>query len=234
MKVVILCGGKGTRMGPYARYLPKPLHKIGDKPILWHIMKYYSVFGFKDFILCLGHQGQKIRQYFQAGHRRWKIKFVETGQETSKAERIKRIQSSITDENFFVAYGDDLSNVNLHKLLTYHFQHKRIVTLTAVNPYSQFGILKLNKQGVITNFKEKPRLGHWINGGFFVFNQKIFHCLRPNQELEKDVFRALARKEEIIAYRHQGFWECMNTYKDRLQLNELWEKKQAPWAIWRK
>lgn len=234
MKVVILCGGKGTRMGPYARYLPKPLLKIGDKPILWHIMKYYSVFGYKDFILCLGHQGQKIRQYFSAHHKGWEIKFVDTGREASKAARIKRIQPYITEENFFVAYGDDLSNVDLNKLLNCHLQHKRIVTLTAVNPHSQFGILELNRQGVIANFKEKPRLGHWINGGFFVFKRKIFDYLRPNQELEKDVFRSLAQKGEVIAYRHRGFWECMNTYKDSLQLNELWKKGQASWAIWRK
>lgn len=234
MEVVILCGGKGTRMGPHARYLPKSLLKIGDKPILWHIMKYYSVFDFKAFILCLGHQGDKIRQYFQANYKGWEINFVDTGREASKAERIKRIQSHISEENFFVAYGDDLSNVDLNKLLNYHLKYKRIVTLSAVNPFSQFGILELDKQGVITNFKEKPRLDCWINGGFFVFNRKIFDYLRPDQDLERDVFRTLAQKGEIIAYRHRGFWECMNTYKDNLDLNELWEKGEAPWAIWRK
>lgn len=234
MKVVILCGGKGIRFHEQTKYIPKPLLKIGDKPILWHIMKYYSVFGYKDFILCLGYQGDKIRQYFQTGHKEWEIKFVDTGQDASKATRVKKIQPCINEENFFVAYGDDLSNVDLNRLLDYHLKHKRVVTLTAVNPYSQFGILELAKEGVITNFHEKPRLEHWINGGFFIFNREIFNYLQPNQDLEKDVFRNLAQKGEIIAYRHRGFWGCMNTYKDNLQLNELWKKKEASWAIWRK
>ena len=234
MKVVILCGGKGIRFHEQTKYIPKPLLKIGDKPILWHIMKYYSVFGYKDFILCLGYQGDKIRQYFQPGHKEWEIKFVDTGQDASKATRIKKIQPYINEEDFFVTYGDDLSNVDLNRLLDHHLRHKRVVTLTAVNPYSQFGILELAKEGMITNFHEKPRLEYWINGGFFVFNREIFNYLQPNQDLEKDVFRNLAQKGEIIAYCHRGFWGCMNTYKDNLQLNELWKKKEASWAIWRK
>lgn len=211
--------------------LPKSLFPIGDRPILWHIMSIYSHYGFRDFILCLGFKQDKIINYFKR-IKRWKITFVDTGIDTNTGERIKRIKNYIDEECFFATYGDGLCDINLRQLLAFHKSHKKDVTITAVRPYSPFGIVAINKNKV-TDFQEKPKLDHWINGGFFVFNKKILKSLRNNDVLEKDTFLRAVRNKNIMAYKHKGFWECMDTYKDNIRLNQLWNAKRAPWALWK-
>ena len=233
MKVVILCGGKGTRLKELTEDIPKPLVEIGGKPILWHIMKIYSNYGFDDFILCLGYKGKMIEEYFKNNNKeKWGIEFVNTGEKSNKGQRIKAVETYIKDENFFVAYGDDVSDVNIKQILNYHLKNNKIVTLTAVNPESQFGIMEINSKGEITEFKEKPKLDHWINGGFFIFNKKIFDYIQDDYDLEKETFEELVREKQIIAFKHNGFWKCMNTFKDTMELNELWDSNAAPWKIW--
>lgn len=233
MKVVILCGGKGTRMGKDLQGLPKALIPIGDKPIIWHIMKYYANFGYKDFILCLGYKGDDIIRFFKKDNE-FKIKFVNTGLETNTAGRIERVKKFIDADVFFATYGDGLANINLKTLLKFHNGHKKIATLTAVMPRSTFGIVGIDAHtNLITHFDEKPILDHWINGGFFVFNRSIFKYLKYNDILEKDTFPRLVKVAGVVAYKHQGFWECMDTYKDNLRLNEMWLSQKAPWALWK-
>ena len=232
IKTVILCGGKGTRMGPDD--LPKPLFKIGDKPILWHIMRNYESFGFKDFILLLGYKKEKIREYFK-DCKGWNIEFVDTGLNTNTGGRIKKIQGLIKEECFFATYGDGLSDINLNRLLKFHRQHKKAATLTSVRPSSQFGLLGIDSHtGMVTHFQEKPVSDHWVNGGFFVFNREVFDYMRHEDVLEKDTFSRLVREKKLTAYKHNGFWECMDTYKDNLRLNQLWSSGNAPWTVWRK
>jgi len=233
MKVAILCGGKGTRLKELTEELPKPLVEIGGKPILWHIMKIYSNYGFNDFILCLGYKGEKIQEYFQSNNKEnWNIEFIDTGQNTNKGERIKKIEPYIKENNFCVAYGDDVADVNIKDILDFHLKNNKIVTLTAVPLLSQFGIMEMNNNNEIIEFKEKPKLDHWINGGFFVFNKKIFSYIKPNYDLEKEAFEELVKEKQIQAFKHDGFWKCMNTFKDTMELNELWENNKAPWKVW--
>lgn len=225
MQVVILCGGKGTRLWPHTQEIPKPLISVGGKAILCHIMKKYSQYGHKDFILCLGHLGEKIKEYFQNPNnteKDWNVTFVETGLESSKGERLKKVQEFIKEDTFFVSYGDDLSDVNIADLLEFHRKKNKIATLTAVKLISQFGILETNENGEIIKFKEKPKIEYWINGGFFVFNKKIFDYMKDNWDLEKETFEKLAKNRQICAFKHDGFWRCMNTFKDATELNELW------------
>jgi glucose-1-phosphate cytidylyltransferase len=231
MQTVILCGGKGTRMGQDLEGLPKALIPIGDKPIIWHIMKYYSCFGFNDFILCLGYKGSDIISYFK-NKKEFKIRFLDTGIETNTGGRIKIAERLIKEEVFLATYGDGLSDVKIKSLLKFHKEHKKTATLTAVRPRSTFGIAGIDsKTSVITHFQEKPLLDHWINGGFFVFNRSIFSYLKPGDVLESDTFKRLVRNRELLAYKHKGFWECMDTYKDNLRLNELWLANKAPWSL---
>lgn len=233
MKVVILCGGKGTRLKELTEDMPKPLIEIGGKPILWHIMKIYSHYGFNDFILCLGYKGKLIEDYFKNNNsENWNIEFVDTGEESNKGQRIKGIEQYIKEENFFVAYGDDVADVNIREILNFHIKNNKMVTLTAVNPSSQFGIMEISSNNEIIEFKEKPKLDHWINGGFFVFNKKIFSCIKDNYDLEKETFEDLVKEKQICAYKHEGFWKCMNTFKDTIELNELWNQNKAPWKVW--
>lgn len=233
MQVVILCGGKGTRMGRDLQGLPKALISIADKPIIWHIMKYYSYFGFNDFILCLGYKGSDIIKYFK-DKKEFKIRFVDTGSQTNTGGRIKKVQKLIQEDIFLATYGDGLSNVNIKSLLKFHQAHEKIATLTAVRPRSTFGIMGIDsKSGIITHFKEKPLLDHWINGGFFIFRRDVFAYIKGSDVLERDTFTRLVKDSEITAYKHKGFWECMDTYKDNLRLNELWLTKKAPWALWK-
>ncbi|MBU0628032.1 MAG: NTP transferase domain-containing protein [Nanoarchaeota archaeon] len=234
MKVAILCGGKGTRLKELTEEIPKPLVEIGGKPILWHIMKIYSHYGFNDFILCLGYKGNLIEEYFRNNsnkEQRWNIEFVDTEENSNKGQRIKKIENYIKEDNFFVAYGDDVSDVNIKKVLEQHMKNNKIVTLTAVNPESQFGIMDINHNNEIIEFKEKPKLDHWINGGFFVFNKRIFDYLKDNCDLETDAFKALVKEKQITAFKHDGFWKCMNTFKDTMELNELWDNDKAPWKV---
>jgi glucose-1-phosphate cytidylyltransferase len=231
MKVVIFCGGKGTRISEYTQEIPKPLVEIGSKPILWHIMKYYSTFGHNDFILCLGHKGNKIKQYF-SNNTEFKVQCIDTGRESLKSERLKYIKHLIDTDTFFVAYGDDVSNVDLNKLLNFHNQSDCIATLTTIQPNSQFGILITDENHLVTEFKEKPKLEHWINAGFFIFNKKIFDYMPEGEELERGVFELLAKDRKLSAYKHKGFWRCMNTVKDMVLLNKIWDENNAKWKNW--
>jgi len=228
--VVILCGGRGTRMGFVD--LPKPMFHIGDRPILWHIMSIYAYYGFTRFVLALGYKKEKIKDYFK-NIRHWQIDFVDTGLDTNTGGRIKRIEPVIKSDIFLASYGDALSDVNIKTLLNFHQRHKRIATLTSVRPYSQFGIIGIDaRTSRVTYFQEKPQLDHWINAGFFVFSRKIFQYLKDNDILEQDTLPRLVKEKKLSAYKHSGFWECMDTYKDNLRLNQLWLQGKAPWAVW--
>lgn len=256
MKTVILCGGKGTRLGGHGENLPKALIEIGDQPIIRHILKLYSHYDLNDFILCLGFLGDKIKRYFleqrwlnddflynlKDNERRiltankvedWKITFAETGLETNTGGRLNKVKKYLkNEETFCVTYGDGLANVNIAKLVEFHKSHGRIATLTTVNPNSNFGLIKFNKNNIVTEFHEKPKLHEWINGGFFVFNREIFKYLGNNSVLEKTPFEKLAKDKQLIAYKHTGFWKCMDTYKDNLEFNNLWEDGNALWKVW--
>lgn len=227
MQVVVLCGGKGTRLSEYTEEIPKPLINVGHKPILWHLVQIYKKFGHKDFIFCLGYKGDKIKEFFK-NEKDVNIQFVDTGLDTNKAERIQKVKHLIKDDNFFVTYGDDLSDIILHSLYEFHKKNKKIVTLTAVNLESPFGILELSKDNVI-GFREKPKLDYFINGGFYVFNKDIFKYIKKGYDLEKDVLRDLAKAKQIAAFKHKGFWKSMNTLKDVIELNELFKKGQLKW-----
>jgi len=230
MKVVILCGGKGTRLSEYTEDTPKPLINIGNKPILWHLMKIYENYGHTDFILCLGYKKEKIEEYFKDSA--WNINFVDTGVDSSKGERIKKIEKFIDEDDFLVSYGDDLSDVNINEVIEFHKKNKKIVTLTAVSLMSQFGILELNNNEEIIGFKEKPKLDYLMNGGFYVFNKKIFDYIKKGYDLEKETFRDLAKEKQIAAFKHNGFWKSMNTLKDVIEFNDLWKAKK-PWVVWK-
>ena len=227
MQVVVLCGGKGTRLNELTKEIPKPLIEIGNKPIIFHIMNTYSNQGHKDFILCLGHKGSMIRDYFNKNKNKdWNITFLDTGLETNKAERLKQAEDFIKEENFFLTYGDDLSDVDIKNLSEYHKKNKKIVTLTAVQLQSPFGILDLNDGNEVIGFKEKPKLEYYMNGGYFVMNKKIFSYLKQGYDLEKEVLKELAKESQISAFLHKGFWKSMNTLKDVIELNEMWESNQ--------
>ena len=228
MQAVILCGGKGTRLREYTENIPKPLVEIGGKPILWHIMKIYDSFGVKDFVLCLGYKGEVIKELFK-GETEWNIIFADTGIDTNTGGRIKRIERYINSDIFFATYSDGLANINLTELLAFHKSKKKIATLTTVNPVSQFGILDIDNEGTILKFREKPLLNQWINGGFFVFTRKIFDYIEDNDILEKHPFERLSQKRMISAYKFNGFWVCMDTYKDTQILNEMWDKGNPLW-----
>ena len=230
MQVVVLCGGKGTRLNEYTEQIPKPLIEIGGKPILRHIMEMYAYYGYKDFILCLGYKGEKIKEYFE-NENSYNIEFVDTGINSNKAERILKIKNYVKGEDeFFVTYGDDLSDVDINALLEFHHKNKKIVTLTAVDFVSPFGILYINKKKEIVKFQEKPRLNYLMNGGYFVFNRKIFDYIKGGYDLEKETFGDLAKGRMIAAFYHKGFWKSMNTLKDVIELNEMFASGKAPWT----
>mgnify|MGYP001571786053 FL=1 len=228
MQVVVLCGGKGTRLSEYTEKIPKPLIEVGNKPILSHIMKMYSYYGYNNFILCLSYKGNKIKEYLE-NDKSFKIEFVDTGINSNKAERIMEIKNYIKDKDFFVTYGDDLSDVNINSLLRFHKKNKKIVTLTAIDLVSSFGILEINKKNEVIRFQEKPKLNYLMNGGFYVFNKKVFDYIKKGYDLEKETFEALANAKLIAAFYHKGFWKSMNTLKDVIELNEMFANGKIPW-----
>lgn len=230
--IVILCGGKGTRIGLLSQKIPKPLIKIGDKPIVWHVMKIYASWGFRNFVLCLGYKGNQVKEYFKRNNAEgWNIRCVDTGIDATKSERLAKVKDLINNKYFFLAYGDDVADINLPKLFKFHLKSKRIATITAVRMVSEFGILKIDKGNIITNFKEKPLLKEWINGGFMVLDKKIFDYIGYG-ELEKEIFKKLSEQKKIAAYKHKGGWRAMNTLKDNIELNFLWNNGKAFWKIW--
>lgn len=255
MKAVILCGGRGTRLGEHGATVPKALIKIGGKPIIEHLLEIYSSYNINEFILCLGFLGSEIKRYFveqqwlgedfllENGetrkisgaelNRRWKITFAETELDTNTGGRIKKVEKYLeTDETFCVTYGDGLSDVNITELLAFHQNHGKLATLTAVQPYSAFGLIEIDEQDAVREFQEKPQLKEWINGGFFVFNREIFGYLEENSILEQKPLEQLAQENQLMAFRHRGFWKCMDTYKDNIEFNKLWENNPA-WKTWK-
>jgi len=246
MKTVILCGGRGTRLNELGLAVPKALVPIGGKPLIWHLMRLYTSFGFDEFVLCLGYLQDQIRSFF-GGDRaltadeivdidldglRCGVRLVDTGMDTNTGGRLKAIERLCgEDDSFFVTYGDGLSNIDLKKLLEFHNDHGKTATLTAIHPVSNFGILEMRDDSSVASFKEKPVLDDWINGGFFVFHRDIFRLLNENSVLEQAPLASLAKTSELMAYKHTGFWKCMDTHKDNVELNQLWES-HAPWKVW--
>jgi glucose-1-phosphate cytidylyltransferase len=235
MKTVILCGGRGTRLGEHGAAIPKALLEIGGRPIIWHILKLYSHYELNDFILCLGHLGDKIRSFFESGAResQWQIAMTDTGLETNTGGRINRIRDHLKDDEIIcVTYGDGLADIDLKALIDFHINHGRIGTLVAVKPQSGFGVLELEADDIVVEFREKPPLDHWVNGGFFVFNRQIFDYLNDDMVLEREPLEELVKRRQLVAYRHSGFWKCLDTYKDYLELNQMYDSGQAAWKVW--
>jgi glucose-1-phosphate cytidylyltransferase len=258
VQVVILCGGRGTRLGREAEILPKPMVPVGNRPILWHIMKYYARYGHTDFVLCLGYKGEVIRDYFlryeernndvtvelgnsgsvtvhgRHGEQGWKITLAETGMDTLTGARVKRVERFVAGDTFLLTYGDGVSDVDVGKLVEFHRAHGRIASVTAVHPPARFGelILEGPKVGL---FSEKPQVGTGlINGGFFVFDRRVFGYLSddPSCALEHDPMAALTRDGELMAFEHDGFWQCVDTVRELTILQDLWESRRAPWHVW--
>lgn len=235
MQVVILCGGKGERLREHTEAIPKPLVEIGGKPVLWHIMKIYSHYGYNDFILCLGYKGEKIKDYFsQNNNEKWNIEFADTGLDTNTGGRIKKIEKYIKTDDFLATYADGLSDIDIKDLVDCHKKNGKIATMTCVNLRSNFGIVSINNDNVIAGFKEKPFIGMWINAGFFVFSKKIFNYLEEDSVLEGRPMEQLAKDKQLVAYKYDGFWEGMDTYKDTRMLNDTFDKGQAKWMVWDK
>jgi glucose-1-phosphate cytidylyltransferase len=227
MKVVILAGGLGTRLSEYTKKIPKPMVKINSTPIIVHIMKHYSKYGFKNFYIAAGYKQKIIKNYFKNKKFDWKIKIVDTGQKTMTGGRLKRLEKYLKNETFLLTYGDGLSNVNIKKLIRFHNNNKAFATLTAVRPPARFGAIKI-KGKKVTYFKEKSRLNEgWINGGFFVMEPKIFDFIKSDETfLEKEPLSKLGNKNKLNAFKHNGFWQCMDTVRDKEILEkELKEKK---------
>lgn len=236
MQLIIFAGGLGTRISEETDYVPKPMVRIGKKPILWHIMKYYSTFGFLEFIICGGYKIGVIKNYFKANKKKnklWKIKVINTGLNSNTGERLKRVKKYVSNI-FCLTYGDGLCDVNINKLINFHKKSKSTVTLTTVKPIPHFGkiFFKGNK---VSKFLEKDKnTENWINGGFFVCDKKVFQYLnKKNSIFEKEVLNVLARRGKLTAYKHSGFWSCMDTLRDKRYLNELWLSNKAPWKIWK-
>jgi glucose-1-phosphate cytidylyltransferase len=256
MKAVILAGGLGSRISEETHLKPKPMIEIGGKPILWHIMKIYTHYGINDFIICCGYKGYIIKEYFanyflhmsdvtfdieknkiqihQQYAEPWRITLVDTGENTMTGGRLKRIKKYVQDEDFFcMTYGDGLSDINIEKLIKYHVASKSLATLSAVYPPGRFGALEI-KEDKIVNFEEKPKGdGSLINGGYFILSPKVLDLIKDDSTIwERNPLEELASQNQLFAYRHSGFWQAMDTLRDKNYLEELWQSKQAPWKVW--
>ncbi len=256
MKVVILCGGQGTRLREETEFRPKPLVEVGGRPVLWHIMKRYAHFGFNEFVLCLGYRSDMIKEYFlnyeamnsdftiRLGRKseitfhdehleqEFSVTLADTGLPTMTGGRVKRIQRHIDADTFMVTYGDGLADVDLGKVLEFHKSHGKIATVTTVRPYSRFGVMDVQPDGAVTSFEEKPQMDGYANAGYFVFNREIFSFLDGDDcTLEKTPLEKLSAMGELMAYRHDGFFFAMDTYREYLYLNELWNSGRAPWKV---
>jgi glucose-1-phosphate cytidylyltransferase len=258
MKVVILCGGKGTRMREETEYRPKPMVEVGGKPVLWHIMKRYAHFGHDQFVLCLGYRGNYIKEYFlnyeamnsdctivlgarhgisyhgAHGESNFQVTLADTGEETMTGGRIKRIAKYVDDETFLLTYGDGLCDVDINKVLEFHRAHGKLMTVTSVRPSSRFGILEIAGDGHVESFFEKPQLDGWISAGYFVCNRKVFDYIENDDSItfERGPMERLAREGQLVAYKHDGFFFAMDTYREYQYLNEIWSEGKAPWKTW--
>jgi glucose-1-phosphate cytidylyltransferase len=260
MEIVILCGGLGTRLREETEYRPKPMVNIGSRPILWHIMKLYSIFGYNNFVLALGYKGEMIKDYFShyeiinndvtielgkpdsmrihSNHDEvgWKVTLAETGKNSLKGSRIKQIEKYVKGDTFMLTYGDGVSNIDINKLLKFHESHGKMITLSGINIGSKFGELKVQENQVLS-FQEKPDQvseDSWINGGFFVCNKKFFDFLSLDEDcdFEFGALEEIAGQGELMVYKHTGFWACMDTLRDMEYLNKLWKEGKAKWKVW--
>ncbi len=257
MKVIILAGGLGTRLQEETVTKPKPMVEIGQKPILWHIISGYASCGFHEFVIALGYKGEYIKNYFinyytmshdltvrlHGGHvdvrdqgkapEDWTVHLIDTGAQTQTGGRLKRLQSIIGNETFMMTYGDGVSNIDINALLAFHRSHGRLATMSIVRPAARFGAVEL-QDGLVTEFREKPRSGEgWINGGFFVLEPKVFDYLDTDSTIfERDPLERLAADGQLMAYQHEGFWQCMDTVRDVRTLEDLWQSGNAPWKTW--
>jgi glucose-1-phosphate cytidylyltransferase len=226
MKIVILAGGLGTRISEYTKIIPKPMIRVNKKPIIYYIMKHYSNYGFKDFYIALGYKGHIIKKYFKKNNFGWNINLIDTGQKTMTGGRLKRLKKHLGNESFMLTYGDGLSNVNIKKLLTFHKKNKKLVTLTAARPPARFGAIKIlgNK---VKYFKEKSKLDEgWINGGFFVMQPEFLNYIKNDQTfLEREPMELLTKKNQLVAFKHDDFWQCMDTKRDMDNLNIILKNK---------
>lgn len=254
MKVILLAGGFGTRLSEYTDAIPKPMVTIGGRPILWHIMRTYAHFGHKDFYVALGYKAEVVKEYFlhyrslhsdftvdlstgavtphQTDLADWRVTLVDTGSESMTGGRVKRMQDFVGYEPFMLTYGDGVANIDLERLLTFHRSHGKMVTVTAVHPGARFGELLMDGDQV-SSFQEKPQMGQgWINGGYFVMQPEFFDLITGDSAvLEREPLEWVARQGELVAYRHEGFWQCMDTKRDRDLLEELWQYGKAPWLV---
>jgi glucose-1-phosphate cytidylyltransferase len=257
MKVVILAGGFGTRISEESHLKPKPMIEIGGKPILWHIMKIYSHYGFNDFVICLGYKGYSIKEYFahyflhesditfdfrndnqriihQHSAEPWRVTLVNTGLETMTGGRVKKVQPYIGEEPFMLTYGDGVADVNIRSLVDYHSAHGKYATVTSIQPVGRFGAIDMTDDNLVRGFHEKPKGdGLWINGGFFVLQPEVFDYINSDDTMfERSPLETLANQGQLAAYKHDGFWQAMDTLRDKTMLEELWESKNAPWKMW--
>ena len=255
LPAVILAGGLGTRIREETEFKPKPMVEIGGKPVLWHIMKHLSAYGINRFIICVGYKGDYIRDYFLNYRARnndftislgesqdlvfhslheesnWSVTIAETGPLTNTGGRVFAVKKYIEGENFLCTYGDGLSDIDISRLVEFHAESKTIATVTAVRPLSRFGILDVNSSNNVESFKEKPQAEGWINGGFFIFEPKIFDYLAPDVTLENEPLRKLTEQRQLSAYKHEGFWQPMDTFRESKLLNDLWDSGKAPWRM---
>ena len=229
MKVILLAGGFGTRLSEYTDTVPKPMVQIGDKPILWHIMNFYAQYNHKNFYIALGYKGEVIKKYFSKISEKWEINLIDTGQKTLTGGRVKRLQKFIGKETCMLTYGDGLANINIDNLLSFHKNHGKLVTVSAVRPPGRFGAIKLNDDRVI-DFKEKSKTDEgWINGGFFVIEPDFFNFIDGDDTyLEREPLERAVKEKELFAYKHEGFWQCMDTKRDMKNLEEIYSKG-TPW-----
>jgi glucose-1-phosphate cytidylyltransferase len=232
--VIILCGGRGTRLQEHTQAIPKPLVEIGGRPIVWHVIQLYAVQGFRRFVLATGYRGELIERFVE--EHEWpvgvSVACVDTGEETQTGGRIKRLARHLATERLFCAtYADGLADVDLDALLAFHAAHGALASMTVVRPELQFGVTELDGDGRVTGFREKPTSEHWINGGFFCFSAGALEHIDDDSALERGPLERLALAGELRAYRHEGFWECMDTYKDAVALNDLWDTGAAPWRL---
>lgn len=257
MKTVILCGGQGTRLREKTESLPKPLVEVGPYPILWHLMKIYGSFGYRSFVLCLGYKGRNIKDYFlemmdeRSGDFRltaeedgqgkieslrssmepWDITFAETGLKTDTGGRLHKVKDYV-EGTFSLTYADGVADIELQKLVDFHKSHGRLATVTAVRKHNNLGVMRLGDDGSVDKFAEKPLMDDYINGGFFIFEPGVFEYTSDTCNLEKDVLPKIAADGQLMAYKHNGFWACMDTYKDNITLTDLWSRDVAPWKTW--
>jgi glucose-1-phosphate cytidylyltransferase len=234
LPVVILCGGRGTRLQEHTRSIPKPLVEIGGRPIVWHVIQLYAVQGFREFVLCTGYKRELIEEFAAAAD--WPegvaVRCLDTGLDTPTGGRVLRTREVLDGRPFCATYADGVADIDLRRTLAFHHDHGALATMTVVRPELQFGVAEMDGEDRVLGFHEKPRTDHWVNGGFFVFEPGVYDYLGETSVLEREPLEGLAADGQLRAFRHTGFWDCMDTYKDAVLLNDLWNAGDAPWKLW--